>query len=407
MKKKIVCFALFGIALFLFFSAHPVFAKEWYEKIKISGDLRLRHDTQWCEEKNGAVDYARNRERFRLRIGMDSNITDNTKVGIRLASGNGEQNTTNQSADEHSRGKGIFIDLAYADWKASDMLTIQGGKHKNPLFTSSLIWDPDVNPEGISESLRFNIADSVNLFANLGQWFIEELNLKDSDSDPTLLLYQFGSEIKPGDRMKLELAVTYYDFLNMDQINTGGLDDDETFIGYNHGHSQQMVFDEDGKLLNEFKCLELGLKVDFKGLPVPVSLFGSYIANLESDISKLMTKGIDPGDSNPNDLAAYGTEDRDTGWQIGFSMGKKKDKGDWAMKYFYQELEDYAFPAVFVDSDFHGGGTNNKGHYIQGSYMFTDNIQGAATGFITQRENESKDGQKEENRIQLDIILKF
>jgi len=31
-------------------------------------------------------------------------------------------------------------------------------------------------------------------------------------------------------------------------------------------------------------------------------------------------------------------------------------------------LEDYAFHAVFVDSDFHGGGTNNKGHYILGGH---------------------------------------
>ena len=296
-------------------------SEKWYDKIKISGDLRLRHDTQWREEKNGATEYARHRERFRFRIGMDSKINDNTKVGFGLASGDGEQNTTNQSADEHARGKGIFIDLAYADWKASDMLTIIGGKHKNPLFTTSLVWDPDVNPEGLSESFGFNAADRIKLYANLGQWFIEELDTKNSDGDPTLLVYQIGSDIKPVDKMKVQFALTYYDFLNLDQIDYDDLNDDETFIGYNHRHSQQLIFDKNKKLLNEFKCLEIGIKADLKDvLPVPVSLFGNYIQNLEADTSKLIAQGVNPGDSAPSKLSAYGNNDRDTGWQLGFSV---------------------------------------------------------------------------------------
>ena len=70
-------------------------------------------------------------------------------------------------------------------------------------------------------------------------------------------------------------------------------------------------------------------------------------------------------------------------------------------------MEDYAFPAVFVDSDFHGGGTNNKGHYIQGRYFLADNIQARATSFFTERDDESKEGQKDEDRVQLDIIINF
>ena len=89
-------------------------------------------------------------EHQRLRLGMKAETTENTEVGVRLASGSGFQNTTNQSFDEHARGKNIFIDRAYGSRKATDFLSIQGGKHKNPLFTSPLVWDPDVNPEGLS-----------------------------------------------------------------------------------------------------------------------------------------------------------------------------------------------------------------------------------------------------------------
>ena len=386
---------------------------EWVEKIDFYGDLRLRHDTQWRNEREpgGEEDsYHRNRERFRFRFGAKAQTTETTEVGFRLASGSGFQNTTNQSFDEHARGKHIFIDRAYAVWKPTDRITIAGGKHKNPLFTSHLVWDPDVNPEGVSETVRLHVNDRFSIFGNLGQWFIEELNVKDSNSDPVLLAFQLGTSIKLDKSIKLVLALSYYDFLNLDDLEweDGVLSDKEEFLGYNNKHGQQMVFDDEGRLLNEFGCWELGAELKFKKiLPVPFSVFGSYIKNADADIDELINRGVDPGDSDPARLMGYSGDDRDSGWQIGLSVGNKKKKGDWHMKYFYQELEDYAFPAVFVDSDFHGGGTNNKGHYIQGRYYLRDNIQGRATGYFTRREDDSKDGKKDEDRLQLDIILAF
>jgi hypothetical protein len=380
------------------------------EKMKFKGDLRLRHDTQWRD--TGTEDYTRNRERFRLRFGVKAELTDNTDVVVRLASGSGFQNTTNQSFDGHGRGKDVFIDLAYASWEPCDYFKITGGKHKNPLFTFPLVWDPDVNPEGLSETVKFDPADGFGVFANFGQWFIEELDLKeDSDRDPTLLAYQLGFVVKPSEKVKFQLAGTYYDFVHFDTISydAGDLRDTETFIGYNQAASQQMIFDSNEELLNEFGCWELGAKLNVKEvLPVPFSIFGDYVVNADADVDELVQKGVDPGDSDPADLLAYGGDHRDSGWLVGFDLGNKKKKGDWYAKYFYQELEDYAFPAVFVDSDFHGGGTNNKGHYVQGRYLFTDNIQARSTFFLaTEREDEAKDGQKDEDRIQLDIIITF
>jgi len=391
---------------------------EKIEKIDFKGDLRLRHDTQWRDE--GDDKYDRNRERLRLRFGFDTKITDTTKVGVRLVSGSGYQNTTNQSFDEHARCKQIFIDRAYASWQPADFFKITGGKHKNPLFTTPLVWDPDVNPEGISESLNFDVSDSISIFSNLGQWFIEELKIKDSDRDPTLLVFQLGTQIKPSKKIKFELAGTYYDFKNLDELewDEDVLNDTTEFLGYNNKYGQQMIFDSNEKLLNEFKCWELAAKVNIKDvLPVPFSIFGNYIVNKGADIDELIADGefmdkdgdgiSDKEDSNPAKLKKYSGDDRDTGWLVGVSVGNKKKKGDWYAKYHYQVLEDYAFPAVFVDSDFHGGGTNNKGHYVHGRYFLADNIQARATGFFTERDDESKDGKKDEDRVQLDIVINF
>ncbi len=380
----------------------------WVNKIKPFGDLRLRHDTQWKDKDSGSD--TRNRERFRLRFGIKSQVNESTEVGIRLASGSGFQNTTNQSFDAHGRGKNIFIDRAYAQWKPNENFTLLGGKHKNHLFTSPLVWDPDVNPEGLAESLNFGINDSVSLFANFGQWIVEEI--KSENSDPTLLAFQLGTAIKPGKNINMQFAATYYEYLKMDRVDydEDDLDDKDTFIGFNDHYGQQMVFDDEGKLLNEWGCLELGAKVKVKNvLPLPFSIFGDYIVNLDADIDELIEKGDSTlaGVQDPLKLLAYGGDDRDSGWLVGLDFGNKKKKGDWYFKYHYQVLEDYAFPSVFVDSDFHGGGTNNKGHYIHGRYYLTDKIQAKATGFLTERDDERKDGKFDEDRIQLDVVIAF
>ncbi len=376
---------------------------KWVNKIKLGGDLRLRHDTQWREEKDGDVNYDRHRERFRLRVKMDAQVLDSLDVGLRFASGAGEQNTTNQSYDSHFRGKAVWIDRVYAAWKPNDAFSFVVGKQANPLFASALTWDPDVNPEGLSEKFNLKVSDGMTVFANFGQWVLEEIKTKDFDDDPKMYAFQLGTHLKPSDDMKLELAATYYYFSNLDRYSSGDL-----FTEANGSVGQQMVFDSEGYLLIEFNCFELGAKLQVKEvLPIPFSVFGYYVQNTDADTGKMIAAGsLDFGD-DPADLTAYGGDDRDTGWQIGFDLGTKKKKADWYIKYFYQVLEDYAFPAVLVDSDYHGGGTNNQGHYLQGRYFLTDNIYTAATLYLTERENEAKDGQKDEDRIQLDFILKF
>jgi hypothetical protein len=210
--------------------------------------------------------------------------------------------------------------------------------------------------------------------------------------------YQGGITLKPNKNVSLDVGATYYNFRNLDVLEEG-----QSFTGYNADHSQCMVYDADGKLLNEFNCIEFTAKFKAKNvLPVPMSVFMSYIKNNDADITRLRNRGVDA-----DDLDAYGSDDRDTGYQFGFSIGAKKKAKDLYVQYFYQVLEDYAFPAAFVDSDFHGGGTNNKGHRVKANYFLSKNVYLQGVFFFTQRENEAKDGQKDENRVQLDAIIKF
>jgi hypothetical protein len=378
------------------------------QKTKFSGDLRLRFDTQRRDEGPGKDDMDRRRWRFRLRFGLTMEPLDNVEAGFRLASGSGFQTTTNQSYDSHARGKDIFIDRVYASWKPVDQLKLVGGKFKNPLFTSSLVWDSDVNPEGISLQLSHDL-DKFEVFGSATHFFIEELNLKEeSNSDPVMGGYQGGVVVKPTKNVSVQFGATYYDFRNLDLYDSGGLDDDTKFVGYNHGVSQQMIFDANGHLLNTFKCFEVGAKLIANDLlPIPIGVFGHYVKNTDVDINELQGKGVALEGSDPSELSAYGDDNRDTGYQFGVEIGEKKHKSDFYLQYFYQVLEDYAFPAVFVDSDFNGGGTNNKGHRIEAKYYLADAVVLQGDLIITKRENEAKEGKQDENRARLDLVVNF
>jgi hypothetical protein len=81
--------------------------------LKIFGDMRLRQENFW---KASRTQLDRSRQRFRLRLGIQPQLQDIT-IGFRMASGTGEQVSTNQSFDNLSGQKGLWIDQAYVQWR--------------------------------------------------------------------------------------------------------------------------------------------------------------------------------------------------------------------------------------------------------------------------------------------------
>jgi hypothetical protein len=96
------------------------------------------------------------RYRYRLQTGVDISFTDNFTGGFELETNTGGD-SANQSFGNGFSKAGINIGLAYLQWRPTDWLTLVGGKQRNPLYTTDLTWDPDINPEGTSESFSWNI----------------------------------------------------------------------------------------------------------------------------------------------------------------------------------------------------------------------------------------------------------
>lgn len=155
------------------------FAADWWENVKIKGDLRYRHEMISEEGKD-----ARNRQRIRARLAVEGKVNNEMKAAIQLATGSDDPVSTNQTLDDAFTTKSIGLDLAYFEYKPSKLngLSITGGKFKNPFFKpgeSELVWDSDWNPEGGVFDYNFKMDNLGFTLIGSGFWIDEDSKKKD------------------------------------------------------------------------------------------------------------------------------------------------------------------------------------------------------------------------------------
>lgn len=349
------------------------------DRITFGGDLRLRHES--FHRETATSEFDRHRQRFRLRIGTTLKI-DNFLVGFQLASGTGEQTSTNQSFDNLFSQKQVWIQQAYLQWKAAQWLSITGGKMPNPFFrsySSDIVWDDDVTPEGFSESLTFPLSDMISLFVNAGQFVLDEDGA--DNNDQWLFGEQVGANIGLGKDTKVVLAGAFYNFKNATEGSFGqpAVQDGNTRVPATAPAIPTV-------LVNNYRVLNITAQLALKVGDFPIALQGDYVKNL-----------------------ADTSTDKDKGYQAGLIVGKASDPQSWEAAYFYKLVETDATVADIADSDFgDNGGTNRKGHIVWVAYNPTKALQLKAKYFITETEDETlPPGEKDVDRLQVDLSIKF
>ena len=120
-------------------------------KIKVKGDLHLRQEFVNAQGGTSNLDSDEDRQRYRARIGIYADVADNVEVGVRLASAGGAT-STNETLGDGFANDAVYFDLAYINWQPLEGLEVIGGKFKKPWqeVSGGLVWDSDVNPEGLS-----------------------------------------------------------------------------------------------------------------------------------------------------------------------------------------------------------------------------------------------------------------
>ena len=65
-------------------------------------------------------------------------------------------------------------------WEAGgDWLDVTAGKMPNPIYTTPMVWDSDLSPEGLAERLKYSVGQA-DFFATLGQFVYEDTNPAES-----------------------------------------------------------------------------------------------------------------------------------------------------------------------------------------------------------------------------------
>jgi len=374
---------------------------KWIDRVTFAGDIRLRHESFY---RNTTDD--RHRQRFRLRIGPELKIGDLT-VGIRLASGTGEQVSTNKSFDNLSSQTALYIDRAFLKWHSPELrwLTLTGGRMQNPFFTvysSDAVWDDDFNPEGFAENFAFKLG-GTELFLNIAQIVLDEDSSGRPSTDQWLFGQQVGVKATPIHNVQTTLAAAYYNAVNVQNNNLG-----QSVCQSGNSRSQSAcptsttqtanlttgnvtTTTTQTTLVNDYNVLDVTAMVATKLWSLPVSVMGDFLQNTAD------TKASS---------SATAADTKDSGYQAGLILGKASDPQTWELAYFYKLVGTDATLADLADSDFGEGGTDRKGHIVWAAYNPSKALQVKVKYFKTEREDDLATP-NDINRLQADLSVKF
>lgn len=383
----------------------------WLDALVFSGDLRLRAEDFHFEDSLNQAD--RLRFRYRLRFGVEARFYDWATVKLRLASGDGDPVSANQTFSDTFRKKPINIDVASVMIAppGCDAFKLIAGKMDLPIwqpkFNSPMVYDFDVTPEGVAEQLQWMVGDNFRLFAQAGQYAVKEFS-KDAN-DTYFFDQQGGIEAKFGKDskspvLKVTAAGGYYFTDNLSVLKAGD--------SPNLGNALVDASSTTNNLAN-FDVLyargEVVWKLSdqpFLGTPALITFNGEYDVNLQDAFDKLA------GASSTvvsNDL------NQTTGWTAQIMFGEAKKKGQWQVAYQYKYLEADSTWDAITDSDYGNGGTDRKGHVIKAAYNLQDWWQLGCAAFITEKISDRPNsghntvGFAGENqlRLQADTVFKF
>jgi hypothetical protein len=138
-------------------SAGKINLSQSVTKLKLYGDFRYRWQYEDRESQVANADHVsqRDRHRFRLTLAADVELADHFYAGFALQTGqlsDGALQTMENGFDDYN----IFISKAFLGWKPAPWLDVTIGKVKNPFYTTDLVWDPDITPNGLFEQIAFH-----------------------------------------------------------------------------------------------------------------------------------------------------------------------------------------------------------------------------------------------------------
>ena len=408
--------------------------------VELFGDLRLRYEGRSAKDPNGgSIDL--NRARYAARVGLRGEIFDDYYYGFRLeTSANPRSSWVTMGGTSGTSGTGqyygpfgkssagINIGQIYLGWQPESWFDITVGRMPNPLYTSTMVWNSSINPEGAAEHFKYT-AGEADFFANFGEFLYQDtspagnssgyFNFSHTDGSngdlPFLLALQGGVNYHLTKKVSFKLAPVLYEYT---LFNNGHLPSDSnagsgpgyagTYVGqgattgllnnpaaYNLAGSTAGFdgFYANQTGINNLLVLEVPFELNVKLEKVDLRLFGDYAQNLEgADRAKAAYNAANqdyfsPAGSAPLLSKISSAQTSDTkAYQFGLAVGSKDALGlvngttakkhSWEVRTYWQHVEQYSLDPNLLDTDFFEGVENLQGIYAAAAYGFTDNFIG-------------------------------
>ncbi len=296
-------------------------------RLNVTGDMRVRYQGDYSD----ADLRDRDSSQVRARLGATYLVNDRVTVGARLVTGDPDDpNSTDVQLSSFDDDLQVSLDLAYAQLQLGD-LNVYGGKIPQPFARTDLVWDSDVNPQGLGAVYKRPLADGSALRAS-GLFFVVDENAVAADS--TMLGGQVGYESAVSGNWKYDVAAAYYDY------RLGSI------AGGDAGDFRSNLLNPDGSYRSDFDLADLLAGVTWSGAGErwPVRATADYVHNSGASTAA------------------------DTGYGVDFAVGRASRPSDWRLTYGYSVAETDAVLAAFSHDNI-GIGTNYRLHALTLDYV--------------------------------------
>jgi hypothetical protein len=444
------------------------------KNMEFFGDVRLRYENRTAKDPNGGT-IELNRLRFSVRVGLHGELFDDFYYGVRVetaanprspwvtfgSSASGGSSTSPYQGPFGKSNSTLGIGQAYLGWRPEPWFDITLGQMPNPLYTTPMIWDSDLNPMGAAEHFKYQVGDA-DLFANFGQFLYADTNptqaaagyfnplTTSSGSLPFLLAWQGGFDYHFSRQVDFKIATTLYNYtayndgsplpenptsdtapgFNGTYVGQGGTLGANNASGgsYNLSPTPSSTFggfysDETG--INDLLVLEIPFELNIKTAKLDYRIFGDYAQNLEGDkrAEAAYNTSLSPYFSGTGagagliPISSPQTHD-DKAYQIGFAIANKdalglvygtnSRKNGWEFRTYWQHVEQYSLDPNLIDSDYFEGAENLQGVYAAIAYGFTDNFVGTFRyGYADRINNKLGTGGSDQDIPQMNPINRY
>ena len=393
------------------------------KQLELFGDIRVRYEHREAETPSDSrIDLERGR--YALRFGLRGEVFDDFYFGLRLETSTNPRSSwltfgNSSTAPFGKSSAGIEVGQAYIGWRPGGWMDLTVGKMPNPMYTTPMVWDSDLNPEGVAERFKYTVGNA-DLFANFGQFIYQDYNPssissplvpyvapnRQTSTDTTFLLaWQGGVNYHFTDNISAKTAAALYNYIGLTTnlitaANSGGIGDsyigEGAYGGKNSANPVNGLTTENGVSYNQvgvrnLLVLEVPAEVNFKLGKLNARVFGDYAYNLNGQqrakdaVKALATQNqMQQTGGNPP-LLTYGAQQSDVqAYQIGFAIGNGDSlglatgsvakKNTWEFRTYWQSIGQYALDPNLLDSDIFEGRGNMEGVVAAFAYAFTDNV---------------------------------